>query len=108
MFLLVSKYLIPKGYRAMAIFPFVLLRGSLDKKDKVLLNHERIHLRQQLEMLIIPFYIAYFLVFLVGWIRYKNWSFAYLNSCFEREAYVHEGDLGYLKRRSFWAFLKYV
>ena len=49
MFLIVSQYLIPKGYRGMTLFPFVLLRDRNDKDFLVLVNHERIHLRQQLE-----------------------------------------------------------
>ena len=37
MFLIVAKYLIPKGYRGMAVFPFVIARYDYDKTNKVLL-----------------------------------------------------------------------
>ena len=50
MFLIVTKYLIPKGYRGLAVFPFVFVKQALDKKNEVFVNHERIHLRQQLEL----------------------------------------------------------
>jgi len=108
MFLIASKYLIPKGYRGVAVFPFVFVKHTLDKGNEVFLNHERIHLRQQLELLVIPFFAWYFLEFLFRFIQYKNWNLAYRNISFEREAYSNEKDLGYLKRRSFWIFLKYI
>lgn len=108
MFLIVTKYFIPKGYRGMAVFPFVIMKFSGDKKNKVFLNHERIHLRQQLELLIFPFFVWYFLEFSLRWIQYKNFDLAYRNISFEREAYTNEKDFDYLKRKSFWRFLKFI
>ena len=108
MFLIVTKYLIPKGYRGLTVFPFVFVKYRCDKENLVFLNHEQIHLRQQLELLIIPFFIWYFLEFFLRLIQYKNLDLAYRNISFEREAYANEKDLGYLKSRSFWNFLKYV
>jgi hypothetical protein len=108
MFLIVTKYLIPKGYRGLTIFPFVIVKYSVDKKNTVFLNHERIHLRQQLELLIFPFFIWYFLEFFLRLIQYKNIDLAYRNISFEREAYANEKNLNYLKKRFFCKFLKYV
>jgi hypothetical protein len=108
MFLVATKYLIPKGYRGMAIFPFVFVKHTLDKENEVFLNHERIHLRQQLELLVILFFIWYFLEFLVRFIQYKNFDLAYRNICFEREAYANEIRLRYLTKRPFWGFLKFI
>ena len=107
MFLIVARYLIPKGYRGLTLFPFVFVKYSLDKKNPVFINHERIHLRQQLELLIIPFFVLYFMEFLVRLIQYKNRDLAYRNISFERESYANEKELDYLKHRSFWNFLKY-
>jgi hypothetical protein len=108
MFLIVTKYLIPKGYRGMTLFPFVFVKQSVDKKNPVFVNHERIHLRQQLELLVIPFFVLYFLEYLGRLIQYRNRDFAYRNISFEREAYANEKNLDYLKQRSFWNFLKFV
>ncbi|WP_244307457.1 hypothetical protein [Flavobacterium fluviatile] len=108
MFLIVAKYLIPRGYRGMAVFPFILIRYYKDQVNVVFLNHEKIHLRQQLEMLIVPFFIWYFLEYLIRLIQYKNKTLAYHNISFEREAYTKETDLNYLKKRSFFQFLKYI
>ena len=107
MIVLVFKYLIPKGFRGFTFFPFVFLSDKKDKAHTVLLNHERIHIRQQLELLIVLFFIWYGIEFLVRLVRYKNRRVAYYNISFEREAYANEKDLYYLKQRSFWRFLKY-
>jgi len=108
MFLIVTKYLIPKGYNGLAVFPFVLVKHSLDKENAIFVNHERIHLRQQLEMLIFPFFIWYFFEFLFRFMQLRKWSLAYRNISFEREAYAKEKDIDYLNRRPFFGFLKYI
>jgi len=105
--ILISKYMVPKGYIGITLFPFVFLRDRSFKEDLVLVNHERIHLKQQLELLIFPFYLIYCLEFLVRLFQYKSWSLAYRNISFEQEAFTNEKDLDYLKSRSFWSFLKY-
>ncbi|MGS2727691.1 hypothetical protein ACU8DI_13860 [Psychroserpens sp. BH13MA-6] len=105
---LVSKYLVPKGYVGMTIFPFILLKDYRLKKDRVLMNHERIHLRQQLELLMIPFYVFYVLEFVIRLIHKRNWRLAYSSISFEKEAYSNEKSLDYLKSRPFWSFIKYL
>lgn len=104
---MVSKYIVPKGYVGITIYPFVFLKYKALKKDAVLLNHEKIHLKQQLELLIIPFYLLYLIEFFVRLVQYKNMYAAYKNISFEREAYVNEKDLDYLKTRPFYTFVSY-
>lgn len=108
MFLIVSKYLIPKGFRGLTLFPFVIIRDFADKENKVLLNHEKIHIRQQLELLILPFFVLYFLEYLVRLVQFKDRNKAYRNISFEREAYDNERNLDYLKTRPFWKFRNYI
>ena len=108
MLLNVTKYFIPKGYRGITVFPFVFMKYSADKKNTIFLNHERIHLQQQLELLIFPFFVWYFLEFCLRWIQYKKFDLADRNISFEREAYINENDLEYLNRRSIWFFTKYI
>ena len=107
MILIVSKYLIPNGYRGLTVFPFVVLKSSQNKSDSVLINHEKIHLRQQLELLILPFFLWYGLEFLIRLLILRNRQLAYKSISFEQEAYANEKDLHYLKQRSFWKFLNY-
>jgi hypothetical protein len=106
--ILYSKYLVPKGYLGLTIYPFVLLKDKKLKDDKVLLNHEQIHLKQQLELLILLFFLWYVFEFLIRLFYYKNWNMAYKNISFEREAFYNEANLNYLKQRRFWCFLKYI
>ncbi|MDI1304531.1 MAG: hypothetical protein PSX42_06770 [bacterium] len=108
MFLIVAKYLIPKGYRGLAAFPFVFVKYRIDVENKVFVNHEKIHLRQQLELLVIPFFIWYFIEYLFRLIQYKKADLAYRNISFEREAYANEKDLEYLKSRFFLKFLDFL
>jgi hypothetical protein len=108
MILIVFKYLTPKGFRGLTFYPFVFLTDKEDKLNDVFVNHEKIHIRQQLELLVLFFYFFYLLEYLFRLIQYKDRKKAYFNISFEREAYSNEKDLNYLKKRSFWKFLKYV
>ncbi|WP_162128640.1 hypothetical protein [Flavobacterium phycosphaerae] len=103
--LIVSKYLIPKGFKAFTVFPFVILNDKGLKQDRVLLNHERIHLRQQLELLIVPFFIWYGIEFLVRYFKCRNRNTAYRAILFEKEAYDNESNFEYLKGRPFFNFV---
>ena len=103
-----NRFLVPKGYRAITLYPFIFVRNDSDKYDKELINHERIHLRQQKELLILFFYIWYFLDFVIKYLRYRNWDKAYRNIIFEKEAYNNENDLNYLKKRKRYAFITFV
>lgn len=67
--ILISRYIVPKGYTGIAIFPFVFLKARCLKENQILINHENIHLRQQLELLVLPFYVVYILEFLVRWMH---------------------------------------
>lgn len=106
--IIVSKHLVPSGYTGMAIYPFIIVKSQDLKRNKALINHERIHLMQQLELLIFPFFVWYLLEFLYRYIKEGNWHTAYRNISFEREAYDNEEHLGYLKKRQVWNFLKYL
>ena len=108
MFIIVFKYLLPKGYRGITLFPFIFLLRKEDKRNEVLVNHERIHIRQQLELLILPFFVWYGVEFLIRLVQYRKRREAYHNISFEREAYTKEKDLDYLKKRPFLNFLNYL
>lgn len=108
MVIVFSKCLVPKRFVGITIFPFVILRNKNLKNDNVLLYHERIHLKQQLEMLVVFFFVWYGIEFLIRFIRHKNRFIAYRNISFEREAYANERDFKYLENRAWLAFLKYL
>nr|WP_317173083.1 hypothetical protein [Flavobacterium columnare] len=84
------------------------MRKEEDGKDVCFINHERIHLCQQKEMLVLLFFIWYGLEYLFRLVQFRDKQQAYYNISFEREAYRKEKDLDYLRKRSFWAFLRYI
>ena len=90
----------------MALFPFILVRTS--NPGKVLVNHEQIHLRQQLELGVLPFYLFYFMEYLVRLALYGSHLKAYFNISFEREAYHNQSNLSYLGTRKWFAFVRYI
>ncbi|PWS28264.1 hypothetical protein DHW03_10385 [Pedobacter yonginense] len=90
----------------MAIFPFILLKSERLMHDQEIINHEKIHLRQQLELLVVPFYVLYLLNYLVNRLKYGDHHLAYRNIIFEKEAYNHESDLSYLQKGSWFGWLK--
>ncbi|TCD29659.1 hypothetical protein EZ456_01185 [Pedobacter psychrodurus] len=92
----------------MAIFPFILLKSPQFKNDPVIINHEKIHLRQQLELLIFPFYLLYLANYLVNLVKCRNHDLAYRNIVFEKEAYAHENDLNYLKKGNWYGWFKKI
>jgi len=56
-----GKYILAKGFRGLALFPFIFIKRDSLRKDKVFVNHERIHLQQQKELLILLFFIWHLL-----------------------------------------------
>jgi len=96
------SWFIPVG--AITLCPFIICR---DKSDKIMLNHESIHVKQQLELLIIPFFIIYVLNWLYNMIKYKGDSNeAYMQLIFEREAYDNEYDMDYINTRQKWSYFR--
>ena len=93
------------GISGITLFPFIILSDRTLKNNKRTVNYEQIHMRQQLEMLVILFYVVYLVEFGIGLIKYKNKITAYKNISFEIEAYSHDLDLDYLKDRRLWAWM---
>lgn len=54
------KQLPGKTYKAMALWPFILVKEKRYLEDQIIMNHEKIHLVQQKELLIFPFTLSIF------------------------------------------------
>lgn len=100
------KLLTGRFATAITIWPFIFIRKSEMKKDEVLINHEKIHLRQQLELLILFFYLWYGFEYFFYRLKGFNSKIAYRMIRFEKEAYRNESNLQYLKTRKWFAFLR--
>ena len=106
--ILIFRHFFYWNYVGLTLWPFIFLRHPSLKSDAVLINHERIHLRQQAELLLLFFYLWYVVEWLVRSALYGDFYKAYKNISFEREAYACERDLGYLGRRPPFGFFRYL
>jgi len=66
--------------RGLAIFPFIFVT---DKDDRTLVEHEKIHIKQQITHLLIFFFIKYAIYHLI---------YGYDKNPFEVYAYKHQDD----------------
>lgn len=93
---------------AMALYPVMLFKHEKLKHDQAIVRHEKIHFKQQLELLIVFFYILYFLHYLINLIKYRNHPKAYFNICFEKEAYLNDQKADYLTTRRPFAWINKI
>lgn len=108
MIVVINKFILAKGFKGISLWPFIILKSEVFKDDPVLLNHEKIHLKQQAELLVIFFYLWYGIEYLIRIFQYKKRHLAYRNISFEREAYKNEANMNYINSRRFLDFLKYL
>ena len=106
--IIVFKHFFYKNYVGLSLWPFIFIKTDSLKEDVTLINHERIHLQQQKELLIVPFYIWYVAEWIIRSLYYFDSYKAYKNISFEREAYYHENEHDYIERRKTFAFIKYL
>ncbi len=110
------------GFKAINLFGVLFVKNNA-KIDDVTINHEAIHSRQFVELMVLfavaTFFIrwwlpvfapfAFYVWYIIEWlIRLLKKGNAYRNISFEREAYANQGDFSYLKGRGWFNFLKYL
>lgn len=78
-----------KGWAGITLWPFIFVK---DKTNGRLINHEKVHLRQQIQYLIIGFYVRYVFEYLRSRSKGHSKSTAYRMISFEQEAYEKEGQ----------------
>lgn len=91
---------------AITLAPFGIFIEDKYWDDEFVLNHEKIHWYQQLEMLFIFFYLWYFFEWLIRLVL--NQTNAYDSISFEKEAYYNEKDFDYLMKRKSFAWFRYL
>jgi|TARA_R110000744_G_scaffold65652_2_gene134563 beta-lactamase regulating signal transducer with metallopeptidase domain len=108
-----NKISILMNIGGITLWPFIVLReyyqGTTNywrSKRERIINHESIHIKQQEELLIIPFYVLYILEWFIKLFFYGKK--AYYNISFEREAYNNERDLEYLNNRKKYNWIKLI
>ena len=90
---------------AITLYPYVFIR---DDGNERVINHEKIHLRQQKELWIIGFYMLYVAFWLYNLILFRSFYKAYWEIPFEREAYDNDTDWVYLLNRKKHAWRHYI
>ena len=93
---------------AITLWPVIILRNQDDLNNLILLNHEKIHLRQQVEFLLLFFYLIYLIEYLIGRLKGKSHYQAYRHISFEKEAFDKENDLSYLTKRRYFSSVRYL
>ena len=117
-----NKYIPFPGYKAINLFGVLFVKNNA-KIDDVTINHEAIHSKQFIELMILFAVVTVFIrwwmplfspLFFYAWyviewlIRLFKKGNAYKNISFEREAYANEGDASYLNGRYWFNFLRYI
>ena len=103
------RWILRGQYSAITLCPFGIYVKSwnvINPRRTSTLDHETTHWKQQLEMLVVPFYIWYLLEWLIKLLIYGKQ--AYYEISFEREAYYNDNSHGYNDRRKPYAWLKYI
>ena len=86
------------------LWPFIIVK----EKNEGIIRHERIHIKQQAEMLVIFFYLWYGIEYLIHFTRYKKFEVSYSNISFEKEAYSNEKNPEYINNRKMYSWTKYL
>jgi len=90
---------------AITLYPFIVLNSECE--HPVIINHEKIHLAQQKELWLVPFYVLYVWYWIKGKIQGMTSHEAYMSIPFEKEAYANEKDFKYLENRKKLAWKNY-
>jgi hypothetical protein len=83
----------------MAFWPFILFKEQETAYNSTVVTHERIHLRQQRELLLVGFWYLYMRDFR---------CYGYHKNRFEQEAYANQHNPNYLKTRKRWSWRAYT
>ena len=94
---------VPININAITIAFCVFSVGEIDKTTK---NHESIHWAQYKECLILLFPLLYGISYLINLCKRMTGAQAYREIWFEREAYKHQADPGYLSNRRLYEWAR--
>lgn len=131
MIIIRNRFIPLRGFIALTLWPFIFVRrDEWPKFTAAVRRHERIHGRQQVELLLVGtllslllalggsgwwsllalplFFWLYGLEWLVGLLTLRDSNEAYKNISFEQEAYDNELDPDYLTARKPFAWLRYI
>lgn len=85
-----TRHFPPRRFHAITLFPFIFFNDSRITEQDI--RHETVHMWQQVALLVLPFYLLYFLFWIVNLARYRDSMQAYYAIPFERSAYRLEKE----------------
>jgi hypothetical protein len=94
-------------YTGFSFFIFIWISRLETQKDR-LIRHERIHFKQQLELIFVLHWLLYAVFYLISRIKGQRHYIAYRYNPFELEAYENDLDMEYLKKRKWFSWVKYI
>lgn len=100
--ILIKRHPMGSSYLAICLFGLIFSVRPLNPSEY---NHERIHAAQQKELLYLPFFLWYGIEWLILYIKYRDGMEAYHHIRFEKEAYRHQDDPNYLKKRKHFHYV---
>lgn len=100
------KLLTLDNVRGITLAPFGIYIKDEYLNYKYIVNHEKIHWKQQIEMLIIFFYLWYIIEWFIKLFSYG--TKAYRNISFEREAWNNQYTPNYVKSRKKYVWIKQI
>lgn len=103
--IIIRNNIIPfSGFKALNFLGLILfVRKSATLTDEDM-NHEKIHSAQYFETLFIGFFIIYLFSWIYNIFRYDN---PYRAIVFERECYMNQDNMYYLRNRKLWSWINY-
>ena len=105
--IIVKNKIIPFGsYTTINLFGILFTKS--DYLSPITINHERIHTKQMLELLIVGYYLWYIIEYIIVRFCHKKQNDAYHDISFEEEAHNNDNNLHYLDNRKHFAWWKYV
>lgn len=105
--IIVKNKIIPFGsYTTINLFGILFTKS--DYLSPTTINHERIHTKQMLELLIVGYYLWYIIEYIIVRFCHKKQNDAYHDISFEEEAHNNDNNLHYLDNRKHFAWWKYV
>lgn len=99
------KSILGNNIVAITLAPFGIYIKESHINNIVTINHEKIHWKQQIELLFIVFYFIYIPEWLIRLIFMPNK--AYKSLSFEKEAYDNDQNQDYLLTRKPYSWIKY-
>lgn len=105
--IIVKNKIIPFGsYTTINLFGILFTKS--DYLSPTTINHERIHTKQMLELLIVGYYLWYIVEYIIVRFCHKKQNNAYRDISFEEEAHNNDDNLHYIDNRKHFAWWKYV